>query len=242
MSKTWKRHGGWRDGSHEAKKDAARKFRRKGPLVEISDGNEYRRYYQQWDICDWNCTKSIEQERYEFHHPLTNHSCMCDAFSYRRGRYIRRVACEAPETVIIDRNWVLPPGYEFSRRYRCPQQRVNPETGAYEMKVSMSRWVWKHEPVDMWAGMGKMGHASCRYKDMDWRIEHYEEWVLNEDPDVFKLVEAPYFTPDDVRRHVEAREEQTRNYRKKQKFPRYGRRDRKRARNLKRSSGIPGGL
>jgi hypothetical protein len=37
-----------------------------------------------------------------------------------------------------------------------------------------------------------------------------------------------------VRKHVESREEETRNYRKKARFPRYWRRDRKRARNMKR--------
>lgn len=234
MSKTWKRHGGWKDGSHEAKKSAARTFRARTKDIEsIPNGGFYKRFTNSWDICDWNCTLTIEQERYEFHHPLTNYGCMCDTFSYCRYSWTRRINWEAPEPVMVDRTWVLPSDFVFRNRWNAPIQRVNPETGAYEKKVCLSRWVWKHEVAWEYYCEGPTRHSRCRYKDMDWRAETYEAWVLNDSPEVYRLVEAPYFTEDDIRRHVESREEQTRNFRKKERFPRYWRRDRKRARRLK---------
>lgn len=233
MSKSWRRNSGWKDNSTWAKRQATKTVRRY-PLDGLPPvGREYHKLYEQWNITDWNCTHTPEYQSWEWHNPhLSNYRCICDADD--RFRWNSEIVKTPPAPIKVDGvNWVLPPEYAFTHRYMAPEQRVNPETGAYEHKVWLRRWVYRHDVAWQYSDRGPTRPSGCYYTDMDWYTEDYEAWVENPEPEVRRYYERPYFTDKDIREHVKERERDTRDYRHRNQWPRYWRRDRKRARHLK---------
>jgi len=52
MSRSYKRFPGVKDHSKSSKICANRKVRH---AEEVGDGGNYKHYFEQWDICDYNC-------------------------------------------------------------------------------------------------------------------------------------------------------------------------------------------
>lgn len=201
MSKTWRRYSGVKIGTPGAKKDANRKFRRRNDL-DVSDGNWYRKHYPQWDICDYNLTRSPERQRLDALAPEMDYHDQ----KYPHGGYWwqPRIQVKFPRVI----RYVNADGH---RRWRLPQGTVLPKGWTFNEETCQY-----HKPNDKWYN---------RITASDW--SYTLVWIDHGKP-VWKEYPKYKDYKDDI-----FRERETRDFRYSQHWPRYSRRDRKRARNMK---------
>lgn len=63
MSRSYKKHWVLKDKMRLAKRLAAKAVRRR--QFEVQDGGDYKKFYEQWDICDWKVAAWTKEEKEE---------------------------------------------------------------------------------------------------------------------------------------------------------------------------------
>lgn len=63
MSRSYKKHWVLKDKIRFAKRMAAKSVRRR--QLEVQDGGDYKKFYEQYDICDWRVAAWTNAEKEE---------------------------------------------------------------------------------------------------------------------------------------------------------------------------------